>query len=103
MHHRIYKIDELQKGSYENFEEHFWKIFHDIIARNFTSQLSSFGLVSDIFPTSLLNVFTHGVADREADFYSNGTRYNLFAPQFTGIANLVNSLWNIKKYVFENQ
>ena len=71
------------------------------MTKNYTNQLGNFGKVSDIFPTSLLNAFTEGFVKRKKDFYSNGTQYNLFAPQYTGIANLTNALWNIKKYVFE--
>ena len=57
-HYLEYSLDDLQKESYEMFEEKYFKYFRTMITKNFTGQLNSFGKVSDIFPTSLLNAFT---------------------------------------------
>ncbi len=99
-HYIDYKIDDVQKGTYEEFEEKYFVLFKTIIAKNFTGQLRSYGKISDVYPTTLLNAFTADFAEREADFYSNGVTYNQFCPQFTGVSNLTNALWNLKKYVF---
>jgi hypothetical protein len=68
--------------------------------RNFYGELSGFGNLSKVCPATLLNAFTANMRDRERDFYHNGAEYLLFSPQYTGISNLTNSLWNIKKLVF---
>ena len=102
-HYIEYKIADLQKDTYENFEDKFFHYFKTIVTKNYTGQLGNYGRVSEIFPTSLLNAFTSGFVERKKDFYSNGTKYNIFAPQYTGISNLANALWNIKKYVFDQQ
>ena len=72
------------------------------MTKNFTFQLGNYGKVSDVYPSSLLNAFTAGLAERKLDFYSNGATYNQFCPQYSGISNLVNALWHLKKYVWDN-
>jgi len=71
------------------------------MAQRFQGQLSNFGKLTEVCPATLLNAFTATQIDRESDFYQNGAEYKLFCPQFTGISNLVNSLWNIKQLVFD--
>lgn len=61
------------------------------------------GAVAAWAPATLLNPFIDGLIDRVSDFYENGAQYKLIAPQYTGCANLINSLWNIKTLVFERQ
>ena len=103
VHFIEHKISELQNGTFDEFLNKYFELFKTTIAKNFTFQLFNYGKVSDIYPTSLLNAFTAGFDTRKADFYSNGVTYNQFCPQFTGVANLTNALWNIKKYVFETK
>ena len=67
----------------------------------FAGQLSGFSNMTKVCPATLLNPFIANMAERESDFYANGAEYKLFCPQYTGLANLANSLWNIKKLVFE--
>ena len=59
--------------------------------------------MTKVCPASLLNAFTATFVERASDFYDNGTEYKLFCPQYTGAANLVDSLWNIKQLVFEKK
>jgi hypothetical protein len=69
----------------------------------FNGELSGYGNLSKICPSTLLNAFTANMVERASDFHENGTEYKLFCPQFTGGANLINSLWNIKKLVFDQK
>ena len=69
----------------------------------FYGELCGYSNMSKICPSSLLNAFTANMIERGSDFHENGTEYKLFCPQYTGVANLVNSLWNIKQLVFELQ
>lgn len=69
----------------------------------FTGQLGGFPNLSQVCPATLLNAFTADMRKRQSDFYENGATYKIFAPQYTGIANLANALWNIKTLVFENR
>lgn len=73
------------------------------MSRNFLGELSGFENISKICPATLLNAFTANMRDRESDFYLNGTTYRIFAPQYTGLPNLTNALWNIKTLVFEQK
>jgi hypothetical protein len=65
--------------------------------------LSNYENNTAVCPATLLNAFTTDMRKRESDFYENGCNYKIFAPQFTGVANLTNALWNIKKLVFEEK
>ena len=69
----------------------------------FLGQLSGLEALSQVCPATLLNAFTTDMIKRESDFYLNGANYKLFCPQYTGGANLVNSLWGIKTLVFEKK
>jgi hypothetical protein len=74
--------------------------FEDLMNRNFKGELSGFSNLTKVCPATLLNAFTADMRKRGSDFYANGTQYKIFCPQYTGVANLVNSLWNIKQLVF---
>lgn len=64
-------------------------------------QLGDFSNMTKVCPATLLNAFTANMIERASDFYANGTEYKLFCPQYTGVANLTNALWNIKRLVFD--
>jgi hypothetical protein len=68
--------------------------------RNFKGELSGFNNLTTVCPATLLNAFTADMRTRASDFYANGTQYKIFCPQYTGVANLVNALWNIKQLVY---
>lgn len=59
-----YKIEDLQKGTYEEFEDKYFILFKTLISKNFTGQLRGYGGVSSVYPTTLLNAFTAGFTDR---------------------------------------
>ena len=65
--------------------------------------LGNFENNTSVCPASLLNAFTTDMRARQSDFYENGCTYKLFAPQYTGVANLTNALKNIRKLVFEDK
>ncbi len=71
--------------------------------QGFTGQLSGYSNMTKVCPATLLNAFTANMIQRASDFYANGAQYKIFCPQYTGLANLANSLWNIKRLVFETQ
>lgn len=73
------------------------------MSRAFAGQLSGFTDLSEFCPATLLNAFTADMRERESDFYLNGATYKIFCPQFTGVANLTNALWNIRTLVFEQK
>lgn len=74
-----------------------------MFTRAFTGQLKGFEMLSTVCPATLLNAFTADMRERESDFYLGGSTYKIFAPQYTGVANLVNALWNIKTLVYEKK
>jgi pyruvate-formate lyase len=84
-------------------ENEYFNIFEEIMRKNFNFELAGFGNLSTICPASLLNAFTANMRSRGSDFYENGSEYKIFCPQYTGLANLANSLYNIKTLVYDKK
>lgn len=78
-------------------------VFRKYYAQGANGHLGGYGSITSICPATMLNAFTHGNREKGADLYSNGARYNLFAPQYTGLTNLVNAMWNIRELVFRRK
>ena len=50
----------------------------------------------------LLSCFVNDCLSRGVDIESGGAKYNWVMPSFVGVANLVDSLYAVKKAVFDN-
>ncbi len=89
-----------------DFEE-FWSILnthietktHEFIA----GILGAYGIKAPYCPSILLSPLIDGCLESGRDFSAGGARYHMFAPLMTGISTVSDSLYVIKKYVFEEQ
>ncbi|MEL6750270.1 MAG: pyruvate formate lyase family protein [Pseudomonadota bacterium] len=52
-------------------------------------------------PGPLLSVFVNNCMERGLDYYSGGAKYNIYGPCYTTLSATINSLYNIKKMVFD--
>jgi pyruvate-formate lyase len=87
--------------TYQDVEDEYFETFKEFIRRDTIGGLVGHGAVTAWCPATLLNAFVADLRERGSDFYENGAEYKLIAPQYTGLANLINSLWNIKTLVYE--
>lgn len=55
------------------------------------------------FPTSVVALFTDDCIETARDYYEGGARYHVFSPHLGGMPDVVNSLYAIKKLVFEEK
>ena len=94
-------VDEYK--SYEDLEEAYLKIFRNVYLQGANGHLGGYGNITNVCPAPLLNAFVHNSHEKGADLYQNGARYNIFAPQYSGMANLANAMWNIRKLVFKRK
>ena len=59
--------------------------------------------VSSLLPTSVISLFENACIENALSYYDGGTIYNVRSPHIGGIADTVNSLYAIKKLVFEER
>jgi pyruvate-formate lyase len=87
--------------SFESLIELYFTHFRWMIAKQVDGQIGLFGRMNAVCPAPLLSVFIDDCLDKGLDYYEGGPRYNVFAPCFTGISTLVDSLWAIRTLVFD--
>ncbi|WP_047686050.1 MULTISPECIES: Dyp-type peroxidase [Xenorhabdus] len=87
-----------------SFEElldlYFWH-FDILNRRAIQGQLHSFGANTAYCPAPLLSVLVNDCVSRGLDFYSGGARYNIYGPCYIALSTTINSLYAIKKMVFD--
>lgn len=91
----IENYDQLEKLYFEHFD------YQNRL--NLMNQLRSYGANSAFCPSPLLNYLMVDCMKKGQDFYSGGTKYNIYAPCYVGITSVVNSLYAIKQLVFDEQ
>ena len=90
-------------NSFEDLLELYFKHFYWLCAKSLNGQLSTFDAVASVCPTPLLSVLIDDCVDKGLDLYGGGARYNIYAPCFIGLSSTINSLYNIKKMVFDKE
>jgi Dyp-type peroxidase family len=86
------------------FEE-FCDIFHEhwrwAIAGFFHTLMGAYGSLGGVCPSPLLSALLTDSADTGRDMTEGGARYHIIAPMMCGIADTIDSLYAIKKLVFD--
>ncbi|MEM7156331.1 MAG: Dyp-type peroxidase [Myxococcota bacterium] len=90
-----------QIESFEQLLELYFTHFRLLWAKTFDGQISTFDALADICPAPLLSVLTDDCLAKGQDIYGGGARYNVYAPCWIGLSTTINSLWNIKRMVFD--
>ena len=91
---------------YESFDDLLQKVFSKLdfsIRSNFEEQNNGRKRRSEKALNPLLSCFVNDCLERGVDIESGGAKYNWIMPSFVGVANLVDSLYAIKKVVFDNR
>ncbi len=73
------------------------------IRRNFEEQNRTRAIRRDRTINPLLSCFVNDCIERGTDIEQGGARYNWIMPSFVGMANLVDSLYVIRKMIFERK
>jgi len=68
----------------------------------FNGILNQYGIKENVSPSPLLSSMITGCLERGRDISGGGAKYKLFSPLMTGISTAVDSLYVIKKLVFED-
>ncbi|APU14932.1 MULTISPECIES: Dyp-type peroxidase [Actinoalloteichus] len=70
-------------------------------AKQADGMLGLYGQMSDVCPSPLLSVFVDDCVEKGMDYYAGGARYNVIAPCFTALPNAINSLYAVRRLVFD--
>lgn len=54
-------------------------------------------------PNTMISLFINDCIERAAGYYDRGARYTVYSPHASGLPNVINSLFAIKKYVYEEK
>lgn len=97
---------ERMDREYASFDELVNVIFSDLdesILKNFLTENGYRKLRYDKCRHPLLSCFVNDCLENGTDIEQGGARYNWIMPSFVGMANLVDSLYALKKLVFEQR
>ncbi len=87
--------------SFEQLLELYFEHFAALWAKAFDGQLSTFDALASFCPAPLLSVLTDGCMDKGLDIHGGGARYNVYGPCWIALSTTINSLYSIKKMVFD--
>ncbi|WP_211215266.1 Dyp-type peroxidase [Actinoalloteichus spitiensis] len=88
-------------GSFDEVLDIFFKHLSWSYAKQVDGQLGVYGKMSAVCPSPLLSVLVDDCLEKGMDYYAGGARYNVIGPCFTALPNTINSLWAVKKLVFD--
>jgi Dyp-type peroxidase family len=86
---------------FDDVVELFFQHLSWMYAKQVDDTLGGFGRVSAVCPSPLLSCFVDDCVEKGLDCYAGGPRYTVFGPGFTGLPNLINSLYAVRKLVFD--
>lgn len=89
-------------GSFEEIQELMKLHLKWLIVRLFNSILTNYGNIGKVSPGALLSVMMKGCVERGRDIYNGGAQYHLISPMFVGMSTTIDSLYAIRKLVFDN-
>lgn len=87
--------------TFEKLVDLFFKHLRWMWAKQADGTIGVFGLMSAVCPSPLLSALTGGCLEKGLDYYAGGPLFNVIAPGFTGLSTTIDSLWAIKKMVFD--
>lgn len=92
---QIKSFDELLGIYFQHFEL--------LNRKAFNGQLHGYGANTAFCPSPILNVLMDECLEKGQDFYSGGTKYNIYGPCYISLSSTINSLYAIKTMVFDEK
>lgn len=90
-------------GDFDQFMNIFYTHWKWAMCKFFNTLMNSYGALNEYCPSPLFSAFLHDSLDTGRDMTNGGARYHIVAPMMCGIANTINSLYTIKKLVFDEE
>lgn len=89
--------------SFDELLDLYFQHFELLNRKAINGQLMGYGANTAFCPSPLLNVLMKDCLAKGQDFYSGGTRYNVYGPCYIALGSTINSLYAIKKIVFDEK
>jgi len=87
--------------SFEQFLEIFFTHYKWLISSFFNSLVNNYGALWKVCPSPLFSSMVDGCMESGRDMTNGGAEYHIVAPMMCGITNAINSLYAIKKLVYD--
>ncbi len=88
----------------KNFEELQSIFLHQLewlVVQCYNTMLGAYGNLANICPSPLLSALIDGCVERGRDLTNGGSRFHIIAPLCVGVSNTIDSLYAIKKLVYD--
>jgi Dyp-type peroxidase family len=89
--------------SFEQLKEIFKTNIYWLTTLFCNNTLELYGNIWKVCPAPLLSVMIEGCVESATDLYNGGAKYHIIAPMFVGMASAIDSLYSIKKMVFDQE
>ncbi|WP_144394673.1 Dyp-type peroxidase [Pleionea sediminis] len=89
--------------SFSEFLDIFYRQYTWQIAAFYNTLMNSYGSLWEICPSPLFSSMTDGCMESGRDMTNGGAEIHIVAPMMCGITNAINSLYAIKKMVFDKE
>lgn len=89
--------------SFEMLQAHFLRQLEWGVVQTYNLILANYGNLAGICPSPLLSVLIEGCVDSGRDLTGGGARFHMVAPLCVGVSNTIDSLYAIKKLVFDRE
>lgn len=89
--------------SFDQFMDIFYTQYKWLISAFYNSLMNSYGDLWEVCPSPLFSSMTDGCMESGKDMTNGGAIYHIVAPMMCGITDTINSLYSIKKLVFDNE
>jgi Dyp-type peroxidase family len=87
--------------NFDDFQNIFLKHLAWRTAQSYLMVFSNYGNLSKVCPSPMLSALTDGCIESGRDLTNGGAKYKMFAPLFVGFSHAIDSLFAIKKLVFD--
>jgi len=81
---------------------HFYTHLKWAVSTFYNTLMNGYGALWDVCPSPLFSSMTDGCLESGRDMTNGGAEYHIISPMLNGITNTINSLYAIKKMVYDN-
>lgn len=87
--------------SFEQLQDIFLEQLQWLVVQCYNTMLQAYGNLATVCPSPLLSVLIDGCLERGRDHTDAGARFHIIAPLCVGVSNTIDSLFAIKKLVYD--
>ncbi|PSR84273.1 pyruvate formate lyase-domain-containing protein [Coniella lustricola] len=87
--------------TFARLQEVFVEQLEWLVIQCYNVMLSNYGNLASVCPSPLLSAVLDGCVEKGRDLTDGGARYHMIAPMCVGVSNAIDSLYAIKKLVYD--